>query len=138
MPAPLVVKGHVDQCCSSPLNQTYSTGEKEKAVSPKSRVSVIRPFQLSRSNSRRSKELLSKEKAGREKRQESVKADQLSFKASPIPTTNYISRMVVKKSTKDLTLFNEFAFNRSLPFFSQSTRNTTLSSISTQSRGVMI
>ena len=72
-----------------------------------------KPFNLSRSNSRRTKDVLLKEKIENEKKQieeeEKLLRDN-KFKPKDIPITNYVPDMMTYRSTKNLTRFKDFYF----------------------------
>ena len=68
-----------------------------------------KPFNLSRSNSRRSKDVLFKERNDKEQREtEEFIITQKSFKANKVPISQYVPKLAVKRSTKELTDFQEF------------------------------
>lgn len=76
-------------------------------------ITMPQPFNLSRSNSRRTKEVLFKEKVDKDKKvqeeEEKVLKDS-KFKPKDIPITNYVPDMMAYRSTKNLTNFRDFNF----------------------------
>jgi hypothetical protein len=74
------------------------------------------PFHLSRSNSRRAKDVLQQKKLEEEKKEEE-ELERLTkenkVKSKPIPKNHYIP-FVAMKSTKGLTNFKEFTFNNTM------------------------
>lgn len=82
-------------------------------ISSMRHCTAAQPFKLSRSNSRRSKEILIVEKQELEKQKEEEKERVLresQFKAKDIPKNHYVPEPIAFRSTKSLTNFKEFNF----------------------------
>ncbi|CDW81256.1 UNKNOWN [Stylonychia lemnae] len=80
-------------------------------------ITMPQPFNLSRSNSRRNKDVLLREKIEKEKKEledQEKKSRDTVFKAKEIPITNYVADMQAFRSTKNLTSFKEFNFSNTL------------------------
>lgn len=85
-----------------------NTANISNCTSLRAAFTLPQPFHLSRSNSRRSKEVLIKEKLELQKKEQEEQFKLMkenTFKAKEIPVTNYIPDLMVYKSTKDLTSF---------------------------------
>ena len=90
------------------------------------------PFNLSRSNSRRTKEVLFKEKVEKDKKMiEEEEKLQKENKPKPkdIPISNYVPDMMAYRSTKNLTNFRDFNFGPS-NLYNSNTLNSSHSTIS--------
>eukprot|EP00347_Sterkiella_histriomuscorum_P007034 403350501 len=79
-------------------------------------ITQPQPFNLSRSNSRRNKDVLVKEKIEKEQKElddieQRAKNFQKQLKNKEIPMSNYIPDMQAYRSTKNLTSFKDFNFN---------------------------